>query len=442
MSKSILDKDIRTWMRLFVRRHIQKLWIFVQKLIEPHPNINDPEDRYRSRLLNTLMVLYIPMAALVIIFRIFVLPGDITSTIVIVLCGIPVVGIIYGVGRMGRYRMSIYAAVILGYGIIYFNAVNSSPPHFEIAYLIVLPLLGIVLFSLQEAFINNIIAILLLLLFIVTTNDMEQGVAVDLFVFIMLTEGFIFFANYQRNRLDENRRALAVEREQSKLTKQLIDNVSHDFKTPLSIIQTSIYLIRKVDTPEKREQGLNRIEQQAFRLESMIQDLLTMSSLDQTHLPDFSTIDLEQLITTAQLQLSSLADAKQITLEQCIHTDKPVVYGYLDELTRMTLNLIENAITYTPEGGQIRITLSAVDSDNICLEIADTGIGIEDKDLAHIFDRFYRADKARSTRTGGSGLGLAIVRRIVERHRGAITVKSKVNVGTTVSVVLPKSPKK
>lgn len=415
----------------------KRFFNIIATIIEPHSSISDPEDHHRSRLLNSLLVIYTPIAIFIVIFRQLIFPEDTGTTHVITLVGLIVVGIIYAFGRMGHYRTSLCVTVLLGYGVIYFNAVNSSPPHFEIAYLIFLPLLGIVVFSMTQALLNYVVAFSLLVIFLVTAGDMEQQVAIDLFIFMILTLGFILLANYQRSRLDENRRELAIEKERTTVVKQLIDNVSHDFKTPLSIIHTNLYLMRHVDTPQKREQGFASIEQQAFRLESMIQDLLMISKLDYDTLPDYTDVNLEQLINDVIHQLSPVATMKQITLESHIDTNIRHISGYYDELDRMMVNLIENALNYTPEKGNVIINVSSCDSGCLQLDISDTGIGISDDDMQHIFERFYRADKARANHTGGTGLGLAIVKRIVERHHGTISVKSELGVGTTFSITLP-----
>lgn len=410
---------------------------FIKKVIEPHANITDPEDRYRSRMLNSLLVIFLPIALVLITFRWFVLPDDVTTTVIISTLGVLVVFAIFIVGRTGHYRASVYVTVILGYGIIYLNGVNSTPPHFEIAYLIFLPLLGIVLFTMREAFINYLIAISLMVLFLSTIGDIDRGTALDLMIFMLLTQGLIFFANYQRSRLDRNRQELAIEKDRSELIKQLIDNVSHDFKTPLSVIHTSLYLARRATTLEKREKSLIQIEKQAQRIESMIQDLLMMSKLSQGVPSLLKEVDLEQLIISVVKQRSPHADLKHICIEPHIDVENPRLMGVWDELERMILNLVDNAISYTPEDGTVTIRLTSLQVGCLSLQIIDTGIGISDEDLPYIFERFYRADKARSSQTGGTGLGLSIVKQIIERHQGSISINSIVGSGSTFCVVLP-----
>ncbi len=428
-------KTIATYFTIFK----QQLIHWISKVIEPHSSITDPVDRYRSRMLNSLLVIFLPIALFVIVFRWIVLPYNIFTTIVISFAGILVVFVIYIVGRTGHYRASVYVTGILGYGIIYVNAVNSTTPHFEIAYLTFLPMLGIVLFSMREALVNYIIAITLMVIFLSTIGDIEQGTAIDLLVFMLLSQGLIFFANYQRTRLDANQHGLILEKRQADVIKQLIDNVSHDFKTPVSVIYTSLYLIRRAETPEKREKGLKQIENQAYRIETMIQDLLTVSKLDQDIKLIAQNIDFWELITDTVHTLSPIAESKHITIEQLVETDKQHISGVWSELERMVYGIVTNALSYTPDYGTVTIRLSATDDGDLSLQVSDTGIGISEEDLPHIFEHFYRADKARSTQTGGSGLGLSIAKQVVERHQGRIKVDSKLGHGTTVCISLPKS---
>lgn len=417
------------WKHKFIR--------FISNAIEPHPNITDPIDRYRSRMLNSLLVLFLPIALFVIVFRWIVLPHDVLTTVVISFGGILVVLVIYIVGRTGHYRASVYVTGILGYGIIYLNAVNSTTPHFEIAYLTFLPLLGIVLFTLREALVNYLIAISLMIIFLSTIGDIDQGTAIDLLVFMLLTQGLIFFANYQRTRLDANQHGLLLEKKQSDIIKQLIDNVSHDFKTPVSVIYTSVYLIRRAETSEKREKGLNQIENQAQRIESMIQDLLTVSKLDQDITSLAQNIDFGEIIISTVHDLLPIATSKHITVEQLIEADKRHISGVWSELERMVYGVVYNALNFTPEHGTVTIRLSSMNDDDISLQVNDTGIGISEDDLPHIFEHFYRADKARSAQTGGSGLGLSIAKQVAERHQGHIQVNSTLGKGTTICITLP-----
>ena len=409
----------------------------IQSFIEPHASITNDEDRYRSRLLNSLIVIYLPLAVFVIFFRFIITPDDTTTTVIITSMGIAVVFLIYLLGRIGRYRLSVYVTVSLGFGVIYFNALNSGPPHFEIAYLLFLPLLGIVMFSLQDVLKIYIVAMILLIIFLTTIGDIEQHTAIDLFVFLLLAQGFVLFASYQRDRLERNRRELILERERRELVAELIGNVSHDLKNPLTVIRNSVYFIKQVNTPERLEVELEKITIQTKRLQGLIDDMLTISQMDHDEKPQFSNVDLSELVDSVLHQLSTSAATKQIEVKAHISQANCSVLGNYEELERLLINLVENALNYTPEGGRVTVMLQPAAKNNIKLEVQDTGIGLSREEMSKIFERFYRADKARAAHSSGTGLGLSIVQRIVEHHDGEIKVDSRVGHGTTFCILLP-----
>ena len=139
--------------------------------------------------------------------------------------------------------------------------------------------------------------------------------------------------------------------------------------------------------------------------------------------------------------LKSAAEKKNITLSVQTATEgaseDPKVFGNAIQLTRAVVNILTNAIKYTPEGGTVTISSRLFGTDKVSIKIQDTGSGIEPADLPHIFERFYRADKARTRETGGTGLGLAITRDIIARHHGTVEVESTVGKGSTFVMQLP-----
>ncbi len=411
----------------------------VQNFIEPHPAIVHPEDRYRSRLLNSLLVIYLPLAVVVILFRVMITPEEITTTVVITCVGIAVVFLIYLIGRVGYYRLSVYVTISLGFGVIYLNALNSSPPHIEIIYLIFLPLIGIVIFSLREVLIVYLIAMILLVIFLTSMEDVGSEIAKDLFVFLLLAQGFVIFASYHRERLETHRRDLILERERNEMVGELVSNISHDLKTPLTVIRNSIYLLGRIKTQERLEQELTKLNHQTERLQHLIDDMLTVSQLEHEVAPQFTPFDFSQLVQDVIQQLSVLAQTKKIRITTELAQGSHRILGVWDDLERMVVNLMENALNYTPEGGIVSVLVQPAGNNAIHLQIQDTGIGMSDEELSHIFERFYRADTARSSHTGGTGLGLAIVKRVVERHHGDIQVKSEIGQGTTFCITLPVS---
>ncbi len=216
-------------------------------------------------------------------------------------------------------------------------------------------------------------------------------------------------------------------------------DASHELRTPLAILkaETQLALDGNLDPEESRQILKSRLEE-LERMAKIVDDLLVLSRFDSgENVLQLQRVDLSDLIIESCEQMRKQAEAKRLnlTLEE-IH---PVeVEGDDLRLRQVFRNLLDNAIKYTPEGGQARISLEPHAEAFCRLTISDTGIGIPAPDLPRIFDRFYRVDKARSREPGGSGLGLSIAKSIVEAHRGYIAVESKPDHGTSVTVILPK----
>jgi PAS domain S-box-containing protein len=228
--------------------------------------------------------------------------------------------------------------------------------------------------------------------------------------------------------------ALAQEREAS--LRDFLGTISHDLKTPLSVIDTSLYLLERIADPEKQQDRINSIRVQAQLLERYIQDILTISRLDHTPTLARKPVDLNRLLRDIVGRLRPSTEQKHLTTLLDLSPDLAAIVGDENELDRVLVNLIENAVRYTPDGGSIHVQTRPEDGWAVT-EIADSGIGIQDGDLPHIFERFYRAEEAKVLEKRGTGLGLAIVKKIVELHDGSIEAHSVAGRGTTFSVWLP-----
>jgi two-component system phosphate regulon sensor histidine kinase PhoR len=258
-----------------------------------------------------------------------------------------------------------------------------------------------------------------------------------------------------------------------RLRQDFVANVSHELKTPLAVIKACIETLidGAADDPTHRKPFLERIAEQADRLHALILDLLSLARIETgEQVFDFQPVSLAPVVTAClerhraraegkQQQLaahsppdqngrmevrdqesaSHTADARASSLPPSISATTVAVWADYEAVSEILDNLVDNAVKYTPERGSIAVSWRA-ENDQVCLEVADSGIGIPESDLPRVFERFYRVDKARSRELGGTGLGLSIVKHLVQAMNGSITATSKLGQGTTFSVRLPRSP--
>lgn len=218
--------------------------------------------------------------------------------------------------------------------------------------------------------------------------------------------------------------------------KQFTADASHELRTPLSVIQGEATLALSKDrSVDEYRKSIEDIYQETERMSSILKRLLFLARHEGSKKPEFETINLTELLDELISDMEILCEDKSISCQ--LHaTDDVLVKGDRVILRELFYNLIENAIRYTPKGGEISINLSTRDGE-ACVAVIDNGIGIPEEHFEHIFKRFYRVDKSRSRSEGGAGLGLSICQRIVEIHGGAIEVESKVGKGSTFIVLLP-----
>jgi signal transduction histidine kinase len=223
--------------------------------------------------------------------------------------------------------------------------------------------------------------------------------------------------------------------------KELMSNISHDLKTPVTAIKGYVEGIIDgvADSPDKLDRYVKTIYSKASDMDRMIDELFLFSKLDLGKLPfHFEEVELGHYLQDCAQELYFDVEKKDVKLELDVDTETPLyVKGDREKLKRVLLNIIENAVKYMDKAeGHIRLRMQTID-DKAVVSIEDNGQGIPEEALAHIFDRFYRADPSRNRATGGSGLGLAIAKQIVEEHGGLIWASSEVGQGTKVYLMLP-----
>ena len=244
-----------------------------------------------------------------------------------------------------------------------------------------------------------------------------------------------------------------LEREQVELEKlervrkDFIINVSHELRTPLASIQgyTETLLEGAIHDNENNVRFLNIIRQNTERLARLTGDLLTLSRLElKTQEFNFDSFYVNTLLQDCIDTLRPMAEKKQLRLRFKPAPDGSEVYCDSEALHQVIVNLVDNAIKYTPEGGTITVMARAIHDAGAAkmveIGIRDTGIGIPEDDLPRLFERFYRVDKARSRALGGTGLGLAIVKHLVRSMGGEVQLESAVNQGSTFRFTLPSAP--
>lgn len=222
------------------------------------------------------------------------------------------------------------------------------------------------------------------------------------------------------------------------MRREFVANVSHELRTPLTSVKsyTETLLDGALQEPSIAKNFLDVINEETDRMTRLVKDLLTLSQHDGGIKLNLEDISISELISSCVERLRREADSKNQQLVLNVKNNLPIISGDRYRIDQLLINIIGNAIKYTPEKGRIQVK-AYTEKDNIVICVEDNGIGIPEDDLSRIFERFYRVDKARSRQLGGTGLGLAIAKEIAVLHGGNISAKSKLGKGTQIYVELP-----
>jgi two-component system, OmpR family, sensor histidine kinase SenX3 len=229
---------------------------------------------------------------------------------------------------------------------------------------------------------------------------------------------------------------ITVAKRSDRIRRDFVANASHELKTPVSAITALSEALRDAATrdPIAAERFVALLQDESQRLSRLVGDLLDLSRLEGER-PELTTVPMARVVAEETDRLRPSADAAGLRLVVGPLAEASVL-GAEADLGLLVNNLVDNAVHYTPHGGEVRVSLS-IEGETAVLEVVDTGMGIASRDLDRIFERFYRADPARSRQTGGTGLGLSIVRHVAELHGGEVLVRSVLGSGSTFTVVLP-----
>lgn len=243
--------------------------------------------------------------------------------------------------------------------------------------------------------------------------------------------------NQMADRIDQQMEALM---QTDAKRREMVANVSHDLRTPLTSLHGYLETLLLKDaslSAEERRQYLEIAAAQSTRLTQLVSDLFELAKLDSSEtVLSVEPFSLSELVHDIVHKFKLEAEKRNITIKPNCVKGLPYAYGDIGLIQRVLDNLIENALRYTPSGGHITLSLSG-ESDNIMIKVADTGKGIPENEISHIFDRFYRLEKDRTASGKNAGLGLSIAKRIIDLHGGNIEAASKPNHGTTFSFSLP-----
>jgi len=223
------------------------------------------------------------------------------------------------------------------------------------------------------------------------------------------------------------------------MRKEFVANVSHELKTPITTIKsyTETLLEGAVEDRELSQQFLTVMDRECDRMTRIVRDLLQLSNLDYKQTKwNKTSLSINEILEDACMKMQMAAKEKNQRLLISYEGHIPKIVADKDGIEQVILNIISNAIKYTPENGNISIK-GKTEDNKVRVTVTDDGIGIPEEDQARIFERFYRVDKARSRDQGGTGLGLSIAKQIIESHNGQIILKSEYNTGTAVDIILP-----
>ena len=232
-------------------------------------------------------------------------------------------------------------------------------------------------------------------------------------------------------------------RQAERMRQDFVANVSHELKTPLTVIKSSVEALSDgaVEEPDARDMFLGQVTREADRLHDLIQDLLSLARIESGNLAlQLKSVPLGRAITDCVERHHTRAESKTLTMIERPPADGEEVMAWVDPdaLRQILDNLVDNAIKYTPNGGRITVRWRASGS-TVAFEVEDSGVGIPQEDLPRVFERFYRVDTARSRAVDGTGLGLSIVKHLVQAMKGQVRVASTLGRGTTFRVSLPRA---
>lgn len=269
-----------------------------------------------------------------------------------------------------------------------------------------------------------------------TPNDLNIPLGINASVLFDSSENrigviFVFMDMLALKEIERLRRV-------DELKSEFVSNVSHELRTPLSVIKSYVEALREQVEPDDhdtRREFLAVVDSETDRLSDLVSDLLDISRIESGKFEiDLAPVNLPDVVSQISKDLENRSSIHEIIID--IPSNLPELLADRDKIIQVFFNIIDNAIKFSPDGGKISVK-AMVKGKNVKCDISDQGIGIDEKEIAHIFEKFYRVDNSDRYEISGTGLGLSIVKHIIESHNGKISVKSKRSKGSTFSILLP-----
>lgn|GEM_PF-4229986 len=397
--------------------------------------LSEEEKQLRIVFLLRLLPLLVPIVVIAFAIQIVAMQTITLRSILIYSMAFATLLTVYLAARTRRYEFTIVTLYLVGTGVILFNAALSDPPYLELIYLFILPFVTALLLSLRETIFWIVFTFAAFTAFnFLIVLPVSREIFVTLMQVALIFNMFILFAGYQRSLLEKDSHRLEIEMNRSELLTFMINSISHDIRTPLSIINSNTYLLKRSLDDETQLERIQKIVKQTTHLDDMLRNIFTMSKIEQENIASHNPNNPEHVVRETITGLKPLFDEKQLKLVTEIETDISMVRANHDALRRIVTNLLDNAIKFTGVEGVITVRLTK-SQKRVCFEVEDTGIGIPAEYLEKIFTPFFRVDEARSIY--GNGMGLALVKKTVETLNATITVQSQPGEGSTFRVSFP-----
>ncbi|MBL8131077.1 MAG: HAMP domain-containing histidine kinase [Anaerolineae bacterium] len=433
-----------------VTKQVSRLWHDWRgkflRFVEPRDPSLSVEERLRVIILNALLLTVVPVVPFIAVAAASIdtsAPGEVPPVIV-TLAGVVSLALCYPIHRAGRYHLARWLAMAVAAAMIFAQTEIAAPPYADVLYFLALPVGGIILFSRRENLALSAICIALMLWSLSRKPGVTVNSSYDLFLLSILLSVLLMVVSLYRDLLEQKRSRILVEqegqirleRERMRLLTEFLQSASHDLRTPLTQINLSVHLMGRAADSDVRSRQQGAMTDAVGTLQTLLNRMFYVVELERLTTANMRTVYCNELLASLESYAAPLAERAGIAFRLEVADALPPLHAHPHELRSALIEVINNALDNTPEGG--RITLSAdAEPGSVLIALEDTGRGIPTEALPRIFDMFYRTEAHRPINGQHSGLGLAIARKIVSAHGGTISLESTPGRGTLVQIRLP-----